>query len=121
VAAIEAMLSLRGLVQPLIHMCEIRTMAADALWMSPQYEQDTIGIHFTWKPDQDAVEGALVAVEAALAPFEARPHWGKVFLAGAAEIAPLYPRHADFAALVERLDPRGAFRNAWLETHVLGA
>jgi len=120
VPAVQAVLALRDLVQPLIHMCEIRTMAADSLWMSPQYEQDTIGIHFTWKPDQAAVERALADVEAALAPFEARPHWGKVFLAEAERIAPLYARHADFTALAERLDPRGAFRNAWLERHVLG-
>ena len=62
----------------------------------------------------------LVAVEAALAPFGARPHWGKLFLADAADVAPLYERLPDFRALAERLDPRGAFRNAWLERHVLG-
>jgi xylitol oxidase len=101
-------------------MCEIRTIAADALWMSPQYGRPTIGIHFTWLPDQAAVERALVEVEAVLAPFGARPHWGKLFLGRAAAIAPLYPRLPDFAALVERLDPRGAFRNEWLETRVLG-
>jgi xylitol oxidase len=64
---------------------------------------------------------ALTTVEAALAPFGARPHWGKVFVAEAATTAPLYPRLADFARLVDRLDPRQAFRNAWLEHHVLGA
>ena len=62
----------------------------------------------------------LVDLEAALAPFEARPHWGKVFLADAATLAPLYARLGDFAALAGRLDSRGAFRNAWLATHVLG-
>ncbi len=63
----------------------------------------------------------LVDLERVLAPFAARPHWGKLFVAGAAEIAPLYERHGDFVRLVERLDPRGAFRNAWLERHVLGS
>ena len=104
----------------MLQVSEIRTIAADRLWMSPQYGQDTIGIHFTWKPEQAAVERALADVEAALAPFEARPHWGKLFLAGAAAIAPLYERLPDFGRLVERLDPRGAFRNEWLETRVLG-
>jgi xylitol oxidase len=67
------------------------------------------------------VQRALTEVEAALAPFEARPHWGKLFLADAATIAGLYPRLPDFAGLVERLDPRGVFTNDWLRRHVLGA
>ena len=32
---------------------EIRTIAADGLWMSPQYGRDTVGIHFTWERDAD--------------------------------------------------------------------
>lgn len=119
VAAIRALRALAGTIRPLLQVNEIRTIAADRLWMSPQYGQDTIGIHFTWKRDQAAVERALVDVEAALAPFEARPHWGKLFLADAAALAPLYERLPDFARLVERLDPRGVFRNDWLETCVL--
>jgi len=88
--------------------------------MSPQYGHDTVAIYFTWARELAAVRRALVDVEAALAPFEPRPHWGKVFLADAAAIASLYARLPDFARLVMRLDPRGAFRNAWLDTRVLG-
>jgi alditol oxidase len=62
----------------------------------------------------------IVRLEAALAPFGARPHWGKLFAAEAAEISPHYERMPDFIRLVERLDPRGAFRNSWLKTRVLG-
>jgi alditol oxidase len=89
--------------------------------MSPQNGQDTIGIHFTWKRDENAVKRVLADVEIALAPFAARPHWGKVFLADAAAIARLYERLPDFSRMVQRLDPRGAFRNEWLESRVLGA
>jgi alditol oxidase len=120
VAAIEAMRGLADTIRPVLQVTELRTIAADRLWMSPQYEQDTIAIHFTWAPEQEAVERVLVDVEAALAAFGARPHWGKVFLADAAAIAGLYERLPDFAALARRLDPRGAFRNDWLERHVLG-
>ncbi len=84
------------------------------------YEEDCVGIHFTWKREPDAVQEMVVQIEDILAPFEARPHWGKVFHADATTIAPLYKRHADFVRLLERLDPRGAFRNAWLKAHVLG-
>ena len=89
VAAIEAVLGIAAHLTRVIQVSEFRTIAADSLWMSPQYGQDTVAIHFTWAPEPDAVRRALVEVERALAPFEARPHWGKLFLAGADEIGPL--------------------------------
>jgi alditol oxidase len=119
-AAIEAVRALGDRIRPLLMTCEIRTVAADQLWLSTSHGQDSVALHFTWALAQEAVEEILVDLEAALAPFGARPHWGKVFLARAATVAPLYERHADFVRLVERLDPRGAFRNAWLEERVLG-
>ena len=119
-AAIEALRGLAPRIRPLLHIGEIRTVAADGLWMSPQYRRDTVALHFTWRRQQADVEALLADIEAALAPFEPRPHWGKLFLAGADSIAPRYERCADFAALLARLDPRGAFRNAWLERCVLG-
>jgi alditol oxidase len=121
VAAIQAVRSLADAVRPVLQISEIRTIAADRLWMSPQYGQDTIAIHFTWKRDEDGVKRVLPALEAALAPFGPRPHWGKVFVADATAISPRYERLPDFARLVARLDPRGAFRNAWLECRVLAA
>jgi xylitol oxidase len=120
VEAIEAVRSLADEIRPILQVSEIRAVAADRLWMSMNYGQDTVGIHFTWKPERDAVEDMLVRLETALLPFEARPHWGKLFNADAAMLAPLYERMSDFISLVERLDPRGAFRNAWLKAHVLG-
>jgi alditol oxidase len=120
VEAIEAVRALADRIQPILQVSEIRTVAADRLWMSMNYGEDTIGIHFTWKPERDAVEDMLVQLESALVPFEARPHWGKLFNADAAAIAPLYERMPDFIRLVEQLDPRGAFCNSWLKTHVLG-
>jgi xylitol oxidase len=107
-------------MRPVLQVCEVRTIAADRLWMSPEYGRDTVGLHFTWKPEPDAVARVLADIEAALARFEARPHWGKVFLADAAAVAGLYERLPDFIRLIERLDPRGAFRNRWLEARLLG-
>ena len=120
VAAINAVRALADTIRPLVQVSEIRTIAADKLWMSPQYGQDTVAIHFTWSPHQEAVERALVDIEAALSPLEARPHWGKLFLADAQTIATRYERLPDFAALAQRFDPSGTFRNDWLVTHLLG-
>ncbi|MEA2248200.1 MAG: alditol oxidase [Solirubrobacteraceae bacterium] len=115
VPAIEAVHALGATLRPVLQVAEIRTVAADRLWMSPQYGTDTVALHFTWTPEPEAVTRVLADLEAALAPFEPRPHWGKLFVAEAAAIAPYYERLADFRALAARLDPRGAFRNAWLE------
>jgi alditol oxidase len=117
--AIRAVHALGATLRPVLQVAEIRTIAADELWLSPQYRRASVALHFTWTREPEAVARALIELEAALAPFEARPHWGKAFRATAAEIAPLYERLPDFARLAQRLDPRGAFRNDWLERHVL--
>lgn len=95
-------------------MCEIRTVAADELWLSSAYGVDVVGIHFTWRREQAAVEALLPDIEAAL-PETARPHWGKVFALDGAEVRRRYPRWDAFAELRRRLDPAGRFRNAYLE------
>jgi xylitol oxidase len=120
VDALRSLLPLSSQLHPLIQTSEIRTVAADTLWMSPQYRRDTVAIHFTWKPESEPVRRALANVERALAPFEPRPHWGKLFLAGAEQLRSRYERLDDFAELLARVDPRGAFRNRWLEERVLG-
>jgi xylitol oxidase len=120
VEAVKAVRALAPAIRPALLISEIRTVAADDLWMSSAYGRDTVCLHFTWKPDRAAVDALLPELEAALAPFEPRPHWGKLFVATVEELEPRYERMADFRALAQRLDPRGAFRNAFLERHVLG-
>ena len=121
VPAIEAIRALAHRIRPLLLVTEIRTVAADRLWMSTSYGADSVALHFTWRQQPQAVAELLVALERALAPFGARPHWGKVFAADAASVTPRYERYADFVALAGRLDARGAFRNGWLQRCVLGA
>jgi len=121
--AVEALRAVRDLApvfRPHLMISEIRTVAADDLWLSSAYGADTVCIHFSWKQESDAVNALLPAIEAALAPFQARPHWGKLFVATVRELEPRYPRLPEFRRLAERLDPRGAFRNAFLDRHVFG-
>ena len=114
VAALEAVRALAGRIAPLLQVCEVRTVRADDLWLSPAYGADVVGIHFTWLRDEPAVTALLPAIEAAL-PVTARPHWGKVFTLPGDEVRRRYPRFDDFAALRERFDPAGRFRNAYLD------
>jgi alditol oxidase len=111
--AIAAMRAAGPSVRGVLQVSELRTMAADELWLSPQHRRPTLGVHFTWKRDPPAVERALAEVEAALLPLGATPHWGKFFLT-----PPRPERLGDFRALAGRLDPRHAFRSRWLADNV---
>jgi xylitol oxidase len=113
--AIDALAAVRTRIVPVLQVNEIRTVAADDLWLSMNYRRDSIGLHFTWIADTEAVLPAVAAVEDALAPLDARPHWGKVFTMDAATIRGRYERFADFAGLVREYDPSGVFRNDWLD------
>ncbi|WP_411698478.1 FAD-binding protein [Conyzicola sp.] len=118
IAAIEAVRSLGPRIAPLLLVTELRTMAADSLWLSGAYETDAVGIHFTWKPLAAEVRAVLPEIEALLLPLGARPHWGKVFSADRGDLEPLYPRLGEFRELAARLDPQRKFGNAFLERTV---
>ncbi|MEY9931150.1 xylitol oxidase [Catenulispora sp. GP43] len=109
--ALDAVRELGPLVAPVVQISEIRTVAADELWLSPAYRRDSVAVHFTWIADRAAVQPALAAVERALMPLGARPHWGKVFSGGPAAAMAGYERAGDFRELVDRYDPEGKFRN----------
>ncbi len=121
--AVTALARLRAIaarIDELLYMTEIRTMAADGLWLSPSYGHDTVAIHFTWKREIEAVDRITEEIEEMLLPLGARPHWGKLMHARAGQIAELYPRLPEFRALVGEHDPHGKFRNQFLTEHVLG-
>jgi xylitol oxidase len=99
---------------------EVRTVAADDMWLSPCHGRDTIAFHFTWTDDDALVQSVLPALEAALAPFDARPHWAKVFGIPAARVRNQYPDLEAFRALAARYDPGRRFGNQFLEDFVYG-
>ena len=113
--AVERMRGLRDRMAPVLQVCELRTVAADDHWLSSSHGHDVLGVHFTWLRDMERVYAVLPAIEAALLPLGARPHWGKCFVAGVEQLEPLYPRMADFRALRRRVDPDRVFGNAFLD------
>ena len=117
--ALAAVRALGEFIAPHLLITELRTVAADGLWLSPATGRPSLAIHFTWKNEPAAVARLVPRIQAALAPFDARPHWGKVNTMTAVDIAPLYPRLPEFAALAERMDPQHRFRNSYLD-RVLG-
>jgi len=112
--ALQELRRLGAVVSPLLFISEIRAVAADTLWLSPFYERDSVAFHFTWKPRPEEVLAVLPQIEAALAPFSPRPHWGKLFVTSPQELEAAYPKLPDFRRLVRRLDAGGKFRNAFL-------
>ncbi len=111
---LHALDAIRDRIAPVLQTCEVRTVAGDDQWLSPSHGRDTVAAHFTWVEDTRAVLPVLREVEAALAPFGARPHWGKVFTVPAPVLRELYPRLDDFRALARELDPDGTFANAFV-------
>jgi xylitol oxidase len=132
--AIKFLRSMAGTLDPVLLVSEIRTMKADGQWLSSAYATQTdhassssgnssckkaeqaagfVGLHFTWKALPREVCAVLPALESALLPLGARPHWGKIFLADHVQLRGLYPRWNDFRALALKHDPHGLFRNQW--------
>jgi xylitol oxidase len=119
--AVEAILAierLRDQITPLLLITEIRAIAADDLWMSPCYQQPCVTIHFTWKQDWPAVSKLLPVIEKELTPFQARPHWGKLFTMSPQQLHSNYKKLPQFIALTKKFDPNGKFRNAFLDTNI---
>jgi xylitol oxidase len=119
-AAFDALWRVRERFAPVVQIGEIRSVAADSLWLSPAHGRDSVAFHFTWIPDTPAVTQALKVVEEALAPFSARPHWGKLFTPSPDALRTVYPRYEDFRGLVARRDPSGTFGNAFMREHFPG-
>jgi xylitol oxidase len=120
VDAILAVERLRDQVSPHLLISEIRTIAADDLWMSTCYQRPSVTIHFTWKPDWPAVRRVLPVIEKELSPFGVRPHWGKLFTLPPADLRSRYEKLGDFVQLAAKYDPKGKFRNEFLDNMVFG-
>ncbi len=113
VEALTAVDGIRDLVAPRLQISEIRSIAADELWLSPSYRRETIGIHFTWLPDPGAVLPVVEELQRVLAPFAPRPHWGKIFTTDLDPVAARYERWDDFERLAAGYDPGGKLRSQY--------
>ncbi len=121
-AAREALAALRELaneIEPLLHVTELRAIAGDDLWLSGAYGGTVLGVHFTWLRRPSEVARLLPKIEERLLSLGARPHWGKLFAAGATQLASLFPRWNEFTSLRTRFDPDGRLANPWT-ARVLG-
>jgi alditol oxidase len=119
-AAIQAVEQLRDEITPHLFISEFRTIAADDLWISPCYQQPSMTLHFTWKPEWPAVKRVLPLIEEKLAPFGARAHWAKLFTMQPASLRSHYAKMADYQAILAQYDPNGKFRNEFINTNIYG-
>lgn len=121
--AVDAILAIARLgdqVGPHLLTSEIRTIAADNFWMSPCYKQDSVAIHFTWKQDWPAVSKLLPVIEKELAPYNVRPHWGKLFTVSPTDLKKRYAKMENFKKVATEYDPKGKFRNEFLDLNIFG-
>ena len=116
--AIQAIARMGKEISPYLFISEIRTIAADELWMSPCFQERCVTIHFTWKQDWPAVSKLLPVIERELQPFQARPHWGKLFAMSPLALQSRYSKLGDFKRLISEFDPKGKFRNDFLDRNL---
>ncbi len=116
--ALEKMFEMSDQISPNLLISEIRTIDKDNLWMSPANGQPVVSIHFTWKPDWESVRKVLPVIEERLAPFNVRPHWAKLFTLSPDILQARYERLSDFRQLLKEYDPRGKFRNDYLNQYI---
>ena len=116
--AILAVEKLKDKITPHLFVTELRTIAADNLWMSTAYQRDSLAIHFTWKPEWDTVKQILPQIEAQLKPFNPRPHWAKLFTIPPQQLQSQYTRLTDFKALVNHNDPNGKLQNDFIKSNL---
>jgi alditol oxidase len=115
--ALHALAPIAGQIAPVLQISEIRTIAADELWLSPSHQRDTVAFHFTWIRDWAAVAPVVAQVEERLAPLQARPHWGKLFTMSPEAVRGGYQRLDDFQRLMRYYDLAGKFRNDLLDRY----
>lgn len=118
--AITAMQALHEHITPHLFISEIRTVAADQLWMSPCYNRASVAIHMTWRPQSNDVRMLLPLIEQELAPFNPIPHWGKLFTMSPRQLQSGYEKLASFRELADSYDQEGKFQNDFLERNIFG-
>ncbi|KAI0651302.1 L-gulonolactone/D-arabinono-1,4-lactone oxidase [Trametes meyenii] len=102
---------------------EVRFSAADDIWLSPSNGERTCWIGLVqYKP-----YGLNVPYRKFFAQFEelmikygGKPHWAKTHPLGPAALRALYPRFDDFVRVLGEVDPRGTFRNPYVQRHIFG-
>jgi len=98
-----------------IYPLEIRVVAGDDAWLSPNYQRDNLVVSISGEPGTDYWP-YLRACDALFAEYGGRPHWGKIHFMTAERIAGLFPRYEDFLAMRRRFDPNGTFLNPHLRS-----
>jgi FAD/FMN-containing dehydrogenase len=89
---------------------EVRTVGPDDAYLSPNYKTATTVISVSGRPGTDYWD-YLRSVDALLAQFSARVHWGKLHFLNAERLHALYPEADAFINLRRELDPGGMFLN----------
>ena len=119
VEAIKLVHTLKDEIKPVLMISEIRTIAADDLWMSMAYKQDSVAIHFTLTQDTERVMALLPKIEEKLSPLGVRPHWGKLFTLDPRTLQSRYERINDFRSLMTEYDPEGKFINEFVKQNII--
>ena len=96
-----------------VYPLEIRVVASDEAWLSPNYRRDNLVVSISGEPGTEYWP-YLEACDRLFADYGGRPHWGKIHFMTAERVAQLFPRYEDFLAMRQRFDSNGTFLNPHL-------
>jgi FAD/FMN-containing dehydrogenase len=109
--AIGAMRELMFASQPdAVFPLEVRTVAADGAYLSPQYGTPTVVLSVSGRHGTD-YWSYLRSVDRLLGEFGARVHWGKLHFLTRDQLLGRYPMADRFIEIRRELDPAGVFLN----------
>lgn len=95
-------------------------VCADNIPMSPAKHEAMVGIHFTWFRKYQEILNVLPSIEKVLAQFNAKPHYGKLFILSAARLQELLGDDlTKVKELIKKHDPKGKFQNAFTKRYML--
>lgn len=89
---------------------EVRWVRGEEAYLSPAWRRDSTVVSVSASPGTEYLP-FLRDVDAVLAGFGGRPHWGKLHFLDRARVERLYPELESFEAVRRELDPRGRFLN----------
>lgn len=98
-----------------VHPVEVRCVARDAAFLSPQYQRDSIVIAVHCD-DMATGRPFLLAVSDLLKEFDARPHWGKQHYLEDEYLEHVIPGLPAFRTARREIDPDGLFLNDYLRS-----
>lgn len=111
----EIMTTIKNQNIDVVFPLEFRYVKADDVWLSPFYQRDSCSISCHQFHDESHKEFFAIA-EGIFLKYAGRPHWGKIHMIKASDLAEKYEMWDEFKDVRKQVDPGGKFFNQFTES-----